>query len=165
VSDTRRYPSRPVLGVGALILDAGRVLLVERGREPLAGCWSLPGGAVETGERLEDALKREVFEETGLRVSPEAIATVFERIIPNSAPDSDAPCEYHYVLIDFYCRIESGELRPGDDSRRVDWFEIDSLETLAITEGTREVIQACRAHAITQPFVTRPQGTWHALQQ
>jgi len=141
-----------VLGVGAVILDGGRVLLVERGNEPLAGCWSLPGGAVEPGERLEDALIREVFEETGLRVTTNIIATVFERIMPDAA----GKCEYHYVLIDFYCAVEGGELRAGDDSRRVDWFDIDSLDTLRMTDGTREVVEACCTHPATYSLVTRP---------
>jgi 8-oxo-dGTP diphosphatase len=152
VTESRRYPPRPVLGVGAVILDGGRVLLVERGNEPFAGCWSLPGGVVETGERLEDALIREVFEETGLRVTTNIIATVFERIMPDAA----GRCEYHYVLIDFYCAIEGGELRAGDDSRRVDWFDIDSLDTLAMTDGTREVIEACCTRLATYSLVTRP---------
>jgi 8-oxo-dGTP diphosphatase len=152
VSESRRYPPRPVLGVGALILDGGRVLLVERGNEPLAGCWSLPGGAVETGERLEDAVVREVFEETGLRVTTNSIATVFERIIE----DAEGKCEYHYVLVDFYCAIQGGELRAGDDSRRVGWFDVDSLGTIHMTEGTREVIESCCSRRATYSQVTRP---------
>ncbi len=152
MSDDRRFPTRPVLGVGALIFEAGRVLLVERGKPPLEGCWSLPGGVVETGERLEDAVHREVFEETGLRVGVEKIATVFERIMP----DSTGACEYHYVLIDFYCAIEGGALRAGDDSRSVEWFDVDSLCGILMTEGTREVIQSCCAGAATHSQVTRP---------
>jgi 8-oxo-dGTP diphosphatase len=151
-NNSRRYPPRPVLGVGALLLDDRRVLLVERGREPLAGYWSLPGGAVETGERLEDALAREVFEETGLRVRADCIATVFERIMP----DASGACEYHYVLIDFYCTILDGEPRPGDDSAQVAWFPVDSLAGLLLTEGTRKVIEACVTRPPMHPFVTRP---------
>ena len=141
-----------MLGVGALIFDTGRVLLVERGREPLAGLWSLPGGVVETGERLEDALVREVFEETGLHVIADSIATVFERIIP----DTSGTCEYHYVLVDFYCSITGGTPHPGDDSARVEWFSLDELSALLMTEGTRDVIQACCTRPATHPFVTRP---------
>lgn len=152
-TDNRRYPARPVVGVGALILEGGRVLLVERGKEPLRGFWSLPGGGVECGERLEDALVREVYEETNLRVKTGPIATVFERLMP----DASGACEYHYVLIDFYCSITGGELRAGSDSSRAAWFDIASLPTLPMTTGTREVIESCRAsNCVTQPFVTRP---------
>jgi 8-oxo-dGTP diphosphatase len=150
--NSRQYPDRPLLGVGALIIVGTRILLVERGKPPLVGYWSLPGGLVETGERLEDALVREVFEETGLRVSADAIATVFERIMP----DASGACEYHYVLIDFYCTVTGGVLRPGDDSKRAEWFEIAELENLLLTEGTRDVIRACCAARATHPYVTRP---------
>ncbi len=154
--NSRQYPARPLLGVGALILDDSRVLLVERGRPPLVGYWSLPGGLVETGERLEDALVREVFEETGLQVTADSIATVFERIMP----DESGACEYHYVLVDFYCTVAGGDLRPGDDSKRAEWFEVDTLEYLLLTAGTRDVIRACWSQLANQPathpYVTRP---------
>lgn len=152
MSDSRRYPERPVLGVGALILEGNRVLLVERGKEPLAGYWSLPGGVVEPGERLEDAVIREVFEETGLHVATDAIATVFERIMP----DCNGACEYHYVLIDFYSTIVGGKLRPGDDSSRVEWFDVDALASMQMTPGTRDVIQACCSDTAKHLYVTRP---------
>jgi len=96
---SRRYPSRPFLGVGALIFEAGKILLVERGKEPLKGYWSIPGGIVETGEKLEDAIRREVIEETGLHVEPYSMFEIFERIIPDG-PDDEGQPEYHYVLID-----------------------------------------------------------------
>ncbi len=150
--DNRRFPPRPVLGVGALIFNRDQVLLVERGKPPLQGCWSLPGGCVETGERLEDAVIREVFEETGLRVTADSIATVFERIMPGAS----GVCEYHYVLVDFYCTIQGGELRPGDDSKSVQWFDIDALAGVRMTEGTREVIEACCTYRAIHPYVTRP---------
>jgi 8-oxo-dGTP diphosphatase len=150
---SRRFPARPLLGVGALILDAaGRVLLVERGKPPLVGFWSLPGGLVETGERLEDAIVREVFEETGLHVQAGAIATIFERVMPHP----DGRCEYHYVLIDFYCTILDGALRAGDDSSQAAWFDISTLANLPMTEGTREVIDSCRHQPPTLSYVTRP---------
>ncbi len=152
MADTRQYPPRPILGVGALILDGDRILLIERGKEPLKGYWSLPGGAVETGERLEDALRREVFEETGLNVSVDSLATVFERIMPDSA----GICEYHYVLVDFYCTVVGGHLRPGDDSARAEWVPVGDLRNLKITEGTQQVIDTCCACKATVPRVTRP---------
>ena len=150
--NSRRYPIRPILGVGAIVVDRSRVLLVERGNPPLDGLWSLPGGCVETGERLEDATAREVLEETGLQVTVGPIATVFERIMP----DPSGSCEYHYVLVDFYCTPAGGSLRAGDDSRSAAWFELNHLDQLAMTAGTREVIQSCCACPSTQSHVTRP---------
>jgi len=103
-SRSRRYPPRPVLGVGALILAEGKILLVERGREPLKGYWSLPGGAVETGELLEDAMRREVREETGVEVEVLCLLEIFERIMH----DARGNTEYHFVLMDYLCRPAGG---------------------------------------------------------
>ncbi len=149
---SRQYPVRPVLGVGALIYQDDRILLIERGNPPLIGYWSLPGGGVESGERLEDAIVREVFEETGLHVTADSLATVFERIMP----DESNRCEYHYVLVDFYCTVMGGELRPGDDSRDARWFKMGELDGLHLTAGTREVVQSCCVNRSTHPFITRP---------
>ena len=107
---------------------------------------------MEAGERLEDAIIREVKEETGLEVATETIATVFERLMPDAA----GACEYHYVLIDFYCNILGGELRAGSDSRSAAWFAIESLGNLLMTEGTREVIEACCSRSTKDLYVTRP---------
>ncbi len=134
--DDRRYPKRPLVGVGALILNRGRILMAQRGKEPLKGWWSLPGGALETGESLEAAVSREVLEETGLRVRPLRMFEIFERIIRDEA---GVP-EYHYVLIDYLCRIQGGNLAPGDDVCRVEWVLRKDLRKLRITEGTLGVI-------------------------
>jgi len=135
--DDRRYPKRPLVGVGALIFDQGRILMAQRGKEPLKGWWSLPGGALETGELLADAVRREVREETGLEIEPASVFEIFERIMRDS---SGAP-EYHYVLIDYVCRVTGGTLRPGDDVCRVEWMERGALAGLEITEGTLGVIE------------------------
>lgn len=135
-----------MLGVGALIFEGDRVLLVQRGNEPLKGWWSLPGGGVETGERLEAAMRREVREETGLEVEIVKVATIFERLMA----DGEGRCEYHYVLIDYECRVVGGVLQAGDDSAAVDWFPVAGLGELRLTEGTREVIE--------QAFVGRGTG-------
>ena len=137
MSDSRQYPPRPVLGVGALIVEGPRILLVERGHEPLKGYWSLPGGAVETGERLEDAMRREVREETGLEVSVVCLLEVFERIMHD---DAGRP-EYHYVLMDYLCHPAGGTLAAADDASRVAWFTEEEIGGLKITEGTPAVIE------------------------
>jgi 8-oxo-dGTP diphosphatase len=133
----RRYPKRPLVGVGAIILQRDRILMAQRGKQPLQGWWSLPGGALELGESLEDAVCREVLEETGLVVKPLKLFEVFERIIRDAA---GAP-EYHYVLIDYICRVTGGELRAGDDVCRVEWVRRRDLAGLQITEGTLAVIE------------------------
>jgi 8-oxo-dGTP diphosphatase len=135
--DDRRYPKRPVVGVGALILDGDRIVMAQRGKQPLLGWWSLPGGALETGELLGDAVRREVLEETGLIIQPLGVIEIFERIMRD---DSGAP-EYHYVLIDYVCRATGGTLEPGDDVCRAEWVERADLDKLQITEGTLGVIE------------------------
>jgi len=113
------------------------VLLVERGGEPFKGYWSLPGGVLEVGERLEDGIRREVREETGLDLRIRGIFDVFERI----TPDAKGRPEYHYVLVDYLCRPAGGTLRPGDDVRRVEWARRQDLSRYALTEGTLAVIE------------------------
>jgi 8-oxo-dGTP diphosphatase len=123
--------------VGAIILDRNRVLLVERAKSPLKGYWSLPGGALETGEYLEEGIRREVLEETGLRIQPLGVVEVFERIMR----DARGRTEYHYVLIDYLCRVKGGKLQPADDVSRAEWVARRALSRYRITEGTLPVIE------------------------
>jgi len=136
-ADDRRYPKRPLIGVGALIFQRGRILMAQRGKDPLKGWWSLPGGALEIGESLADAVKREVLEETGLDVRPIEIFEIFERVMR----DAEGRPEYHYVLIDYTCRVTGGTLRAGDDVAHVEWVRPAELPKLQITEGTLGVIE------------------------
>lgn len=131
-----------MLGVGALIIEGDRILLVERGREPLKGWWSLPGGAVEPGERLHEAALREVREETGLEVEIVSLIEIFERFLY----DDSGVLEYHFVLMDYLCRPVRGELRAGDDAGSVAWFTESELDGLKITEGTPAVIVKAFRH-------------------
>ena len=123
--------------MGAIILDRNRVLLVERAKSPLKGYWSLPGGALETGEYLEEGIRREVLEETGLRIQPLGVVEVFERIMR----DARGRTEYHYVLIDYLCRVKGGKLQPADDVSRAEWVARRALSRYRITEGTLPVIE------------------------
>ena len=143
----RRYPERPIVGVGAVLFDAGRVLLVERGNPPLQGVWSLPGGVVEAGERLADALHREIREETGLAIRLLDIVEVFERILR----DPDGRPEYHYVLIDYLCEKTGGELRPGDDVSLARWVDRDHLSDYPLTDGLLPVIE--KAYDLRDRFI------------
>jgi len=137
MSNSRRYPKRPILGVGALIFNRGRILLVERGKEPLRGCWSLPGGVLETGETLEEGVAREVREETGLHVKPVKLLEIFERIIR----DASGAAEYHYVLLDYICRVTGGSLCAADDACGAAWVPRARLANYRITAGTLPVIE------------------------
>ena len=113
------------------------MLLVERGRAPLVGQWSLPGGALETGERLREGLQREVREETGLDVEPMGLVEIFERIIF----DARGRAEFHYVVVDYLCRVTGGELCAASDCRRAEWVPRRALRDFQITEGTLPVIE------------------------
>src|SRR5215469_442558 len=128
--DTRRYPARPLLGVGALIFENEKLLIVERGKEPLKGYWSLPGGLVEVGETLKDGIRREVLEETGLEVEPFLLFEVFERI----TPDAEGKPEYHYVLIDYLCRPVGGRLQAASDVSDAKWVSRPDLGQYRLTE-------------------------------
>lgn len=123
--------------MGAIILKRNRVLLVQRARPPLKGYWSLPGGVLETGERLEEGVCREVLEETGLVVKPLRVVEVFERIMR----DASGRVEYHYVLIDYLCRVDGGMLHAQSDVSHAEWVSRSKLARYRITEGTLPVIE------------------------
>ena len=132
----REYPDTPLVGVGAVIVQDGRVLLIRRGQAPLRGEWSLPGGVLECGETLREATIREAHEETGLIVETGELLGVYERVIRSD----DGRVRYHYVLIDFRCRQVSGELQAGTDAADVRWFRREELDALELPCDTRDVI-------------------------
>jgi 8-oxo-dGTP diphosphatase len=136
-STKREYPDRPIVGVGAVIVDHGRVLLVKRGSPPLLGEWSLPGGVVELGETLRAAAEREVLEETGLIVKAGEVLEVLDRIIPGK----DAAPQYHYVLIDFLCVVQGGKLRAGGDAADACWASEKELGKFKLEHLAVEVIR------------------------
>jgi 8-oxo-dGTP diphosphatase len=144
----REYPDAPIAGVGAVIVSEGRVLLVQRGHEPLKGEWSLPGGALEIGETLQQGICREVLEETGLVVEPLAVIEVFDRI----ARDPDGLIRYHYVLVDFLCRVTGGSLACGTDAADARWIGPEDLAAVSpfLAEVIRKGLKMAEASGITR---------------
>jgi ADP-ribose pyrophosphatase YjhB (NUDIX family) len=133
----REYPESPLVGVGAVIVQENRVLLIRRGQPPLLGEWSLPGGVLECGETLHEAVAREAREETGLLVEPGEMLGVYERVIR----DDERRVRYHYVLIDFLCRPVGGDLKAGSDAADVRWFTHDELPALNLAHDANDVVR------------------------
>src|SRR5271154_7502517 len=132
----REYPDNPLVGVGAVIVQKNRVLLIRRATPPLLGEWSLPGGVLECGETLREAVIREAREETGLPVETGDMMGVYERVIRGD----QERVRYHYVLIDFLCRPVGGELKAGSDAADVRWFTRDELPALSLTDDVSDVV-------------------------
>jgi len=133
----RDYPDRPFLGVGGVIIDDNRVLLVRRANPPLQGEWSIAGGLVEVGETTQQALVREVLEETGLHVEATGLVEVFERILQ----DAQSRVQYHYVLLDYRCRVLGGEAQAASDVSEARWVNVSELESFAVAPETCAVIR------------------------
>jgi ADP-ribose pyrophosphatase YjhB (NUDIX family) len=144
----REYPDAPIAGVGAVIVSDGQVLLVQRGHEPLKGEWSLPGGALELGETLQEGICREVLEETGLIVEPLAVVEVFDRIVA----DADGRTRYHYVLVDFLCRVTGGSLACATDAVDARWVGPEDLFALSpfLAEVIRKGLKMAEASGINR---------------
>jgi 8-oxo-dGTP diphosphatase len=134
----REFPQAPIVGVGAVVIDGTKVLLVRRGQEPLKGEWSLPGGALELGETLQQGVAREVLEETGLIVAPAGVVEVLDRITQDPA---SGRVRYHYVLVDFVCRVTGGSLLWGSDADEARWVEREELLEFRLSPVTVAVIE------------------------
>lgn len=133
----RKYPPRPVVGVGAVILHDSRVVLIRRKYEPLAGQWSLPGGTLELGESLEAGVAREIGEETGLDVEVGPVVEVFDRILL----DAGGRVQYHFVLVDYLCRPIGGRLQAGSDVDAAVWVLPSEIATYQITAKATSIIE------------------------
>ncbi len=136
----REFPETPLVGVGAVVVEENRVLLVRRGQEPLKGKWSLPGGMLELGESLQDGVVREVREETGLSVEPVELIELLDRV-----HREDGRVRYHYVIADYLCRVVGGSLQAASDADAVRWVERaewNSHSALVLDPVTVRVIEA-----------------------
>jgi 8-oxo-dGTP diphosphatase len=139
-------PAAPVVGVGGVVVRDGRVLLVRRGKEPLYGRWTVPGGTVELGETLEEAVIREMEEETGLRVEPVEVLTVFDRI------DRDGErVRHHHVIVDYLCRWRSGEAGAASDALEVAWASAEELPRYDLPPKALEVVRNALLRADALP--------------
>lgn len=133
----RSYPTRPLVGVGAVIRKGQRVVVVRRKAPPLKGRWSIPGGLVDVGETLRHAVVREAREETGLTVKVGKLVEVFERMLH----DNRGRTKYHFVLLDYLCRPVKGRLRAGSDAAEARWVTRRELERLPMVESAKRVLR------------------------
>lgn len=140
----REFPEAPIVGIGAVVVDRAKVLLVQRGHEPSKGKWSLPGGVLELGESLTDGVVREVREETGLEVEVVELIEVVDRVVRQPASEG-VGIRYHYVIVDYLCRVAGGKLQAASDADQVRWVERtdwNSHSALVLDPLTVRVIEA-----------------------
>ncbi|HEX5482453.1 MAG TPA: NUDIX hydrolase [Terriglobia bacterium] len=131
----REFPNHPILCVGGIIIQDGSVLLVRRGNPPLKGEWTLPGGMVELGEKVQSAVRREIREETGLRVEPTRLAAIYERIVRLGGR-----VKYHYTVLDYVCQVKGGHLKAGSDVAGARWVAYEELKRYRLRRPAIEAI-------------------------
>jgi ADP-ribose pyrophosphatase YjhB (NUDIX family) len=144
MASSREYPERPLVGVGGVIIDDGRSLLIRRGSEPLLGEWSIPGGTLELGETLEEGVARELLEETGLEVRVLELIEVFDRIYLESTAGENVPQKgprFHYVIVDYLCQRLGGQPRAGSDVTDVAWAREKELPAYKLTETATRILR------------------------
>jgi 8-oxo-dGTP diphosphatase len=144
MASSREYPERPVVGIGGVIIEDGRTLLIRRGSEPLRGEWSIPGGTLELGETLEEGVARELLEETGIAIRVIEFIEVFDRIYAddgNIAPQTDRKPRFHYVIVDYLCERVSGDPRAGSDVTDVAFAREDELAEFHLTETATRILK------------------------
>jgi len=132
----REYPQRPIVGIGVVVVDKGRVLLIRRGKNPRRGTWSLPGGAQELGETVAEGAAREVKEETGLDIKITGLLDVVDSIDTNE----DGAVRYHYTLVDFVARPRGGRVKASGDAAETRWFDREGLSDLELWAETERII-------------------------
>lgn len=134
----REYPDHPRVGVGAIVIEKDRVLLVCRGIPPSRGLWAIPGGGVEIGETLKDAAEREILEETGIRIEADRPVYSFDFI----ERDDEGEIRFHYVIVDFMARYLGGEVKAADDAADAKWLTWKEIQALPVSPNTLRVLRA-----------------------
>ena len=144
MTSSREYPERPVVGVGGVVIEEGRALLIRRGSEPLCGQWSIPGGTLELGESLQEGVGRELREETGLEVRVLELIEVFDRLYFDEGTDTTAEKQgprFHFVIVDYLCERIAGNARAGSDVTDVAFTREDQLAEFHLTETATRVLK------------------------
>jgi 8-oxo-dGTP diphosphatase len=144
MASSREFPERPIVGVGGVVIENDRALLIRRGTEPLLGEWSIPGGTLELGETLENGVARELLEETGLTVRVLGLIEVFDRIFSaegNISAEKEARPKYHFVIADYLCERISGEARAGSDVTDVVFAREGELPGFHLTETATRILR------------------------
>ena len=136
----RKYPTKPIIGVGAVIMCNGKILLVKRGSEPGRNKWSIPGGLVELGEKVHNTIVREVKEETSLDVEAHNLIDVVDNLVP----DEKGRWRYHFVILDFFARLKGGNLHAGSDALHAQWVPLDEVEKYDLTTTFRDFFERNR---------------------